>query len=48
MGYELDVDTFAARAREVADVLPAVTYVEVAGLAHAAPIQTPIKSGRPS
>jgi len=40
-GFELDTDTFAARAREVAQVLPAATYVELPGLAHAAPITDP-------
>lgn len=41
IGFELDADTFAARAREVAQVLPAATYVELPGLAHAAPITDP-------
>lgn len=41
MGFELDTDTFASRAREVAETLPNAEYVEVAGLGHAAPISEP-------
>ncbi|OMQ16226.1 hypothetical protein A7K94_0203995 [Modestobacter sp. VKM Ac-2676] len=41
MGYELDTDTFAARAQEVADALPNATYLELPGLGHAAPISDP-------
>lgn len=41
MGFELDTDTFAARAREVADVIPDATFVELAGLGHAAPLSAP-------
>ncbi len=41
MGFELDTDTFAARAREVAQVIPSAEYVELPGLAHAAPITEP-------
>lgn len=41
MGFELDTDTYAARAREVAQAVPAAQYVELPGLAHAAPISHP-------
>jgi pimeloyl-ACP methyl ester carboxylesterase len=41
MGFELDTDTFAARAREVADAVPSAEYVEIAGLGHAAPFSDP-------
>lgn len=41
MGFELDTDTFAARAREVVDVIPDATFVELAGLGHAAPLSAP-------
>lgn len=41
MGFELDTDTFAARAREVAEAIPAAEYVEVEGLGHAAPLSEP-------
>lgn len=37
MGFELDTDTFAARAREVAAVIPGARYLELEGLAHGAP-----------
>ena len=38
IGFELDVDTCAARSREVAQVLPNAEHIEMPGLAHAAPI----------
>jgi pimeloyl-ACP methyl ester carboxylesterase len=38
MGFGLDSDTYAARAREVANTIKAATYVELPGLGHAAPI----------
>lgn len=41
LGFELDTDTFAARAREVAEAIPRARYVEVAGVAHAAPFSDP-------
>src|SRR5918999_1709719 len=41
IGFELDTDTYAARAREVAEALPDAQYVELDGLAHAAPISHP-------
>lgn len=41
IGFELDTDTYAARAREVAEALSEAQYVELAGLAHAAPISHP-------
>ncbi|MBV9846223.1 MAG: alpha/beta hydrolase [Kutzneria sp.] len=41
MGFELDTDTFAARAREVAQAIPRARYVELDGIAHAAPFTDP-------
>jgi pimeloyl-ACP methyl ester carboxylesterase len=41
MGFELDTDTFAARAREVAKAIPRAHYVELEGMAHAAPFSDP-------
>lgn len=41
IGFELDTDTYAARAREVAETLSNAQYLEFAGLAHAAPISHP-------
>lgn len=41
VGFELDTDTFAARAREVADAIPAAEYLELPGLGHAAPAAEP-------
>jgi len=41
MGFELDTDTFAARALEVAHALPDAEYVEVSGVGHAAPLSDP-------
>jgi len=41
MGFELDTDTFAARAREVAEAIPGAHYVELENLAHAAPLSDP-------
>lgn len=43
MSFELDTDTFAARAREVADVIPKATFVELEGLGHAAPFNAPAR-----
>lgn len=40
-GLELDVDTFAVRAREVADAISAAEYLELPGLGHAAPATEP-------
>ncbi|MFC0623406.1 alpha/beta fold hydrolase [Kribbella deserti] len=37
MGFELDTDTFAARAREVAAAIPGAQYIELEGLAHGVP-----------
>lgn len=41
MGFELDADTFAARAREVAQAIPLAEYIELSGLGHAAPFTDP-------
>ena len=41
MGFELDTDTFAARACEVAKSIPRARYVELDGVAHAAPFSDP-------
>ena len=41
IGFGLDTDTHAARAREVAEALSEAQYVELAGLVHAAPISHP-------
>ncbi|HEX6247191.1 MAG TPA: alpha/beta hydrolase [Nocardioidaceae bacterium] len=41
MGFGQDTDTFAARAREVADAIPGSRYVEVAELGHLAPVTHP-------
>ena len=41
MGFELDTDTFAARAREVAQAIPGGEYIELPGLGHAAPFTDP-------
>lgn len=41
MGFELDSDTFALRAREVANAIPRAEYLELAGLSHAAPFTDP-------
>jgi pimeloyl-ACP methyl ester carboxylesterase len=38
MGFGLDSDTYAARAREVAAAIKTATYVELPGLGHAAPV----------
>lgn len=38
MGFGLDSDTYAARAREVGSAIKTATYVELPGLGHAAPI----------
>jgi pimeloyl-ACP methyl ester carboxylesterase len=38
MGFGLDCDTYAARAREVAATIRTATYVELPGLGHAAPV----------
>jgi pimeloyl-ACP methyl ester carboxylesterase len=38
MGFGLDSDTHAARAREVAAAIRTATYVELPGLGHAAPV----------
>jgi pimeloyl-ACP methyl ester carboxylesterase len=41
MGFELDTDTFALRAREVAEAIPRGEYVELPGVGHAAPFSDP-------
>lgn len=41
MGFELDTDTFATRAREVSDAIPTARYVEVIGAGHLAPVTHP-------
>ena len=41
LGFELDTDTFAARAREVARAIPCSRYIELGGTAHAAPFSDP-------
>jgi hypothetical protein len=38
MGFGLDCDTYAARAREVGSAIKTATYVELPGLGHAAPV----------
>jgi pimeloyl-ACP methyl ester carboxylesterase len=41
MGFELDTDTFAARAREVAEAIPVARYVEIGDAGHLAPVTHP-------
>lgn len=41
VGFELDADTFATRAREVADAIPDCRYVEVPGAGHLTPVTDP-------
>jgi pimeloyl-ACP methyl ester carboxylesterase len=41
MGFELDADTFAERAREVAEAIPSLRYVELAGAGHLTPVTDP-------
>ncbi len=41
MGFSLDADTFASRAREVAHAIPSAIYLELPGVGHAAPISKP-------
>ncbi|GAB3168912.1 hypothetical protein GCM10027059_32720 [Myceligenerans halotolerans] len=41
VGFELDTDTFAARAQEVAEAIPFAEYIELTGLGHAAPFTDP-------
>lgn len=41
MGFEQDTDTYAARAREVAEALPLGRYLELPAMGHAAPISDP-------
>jgi pimeloyl-ACP methyl ester carboxylesterase len=41
MGFELDADTFAERAREVAEAIPSSRYVELAGAGHLTPVTDP-------
>jgi len=41
MGFQLDTDTFAARAREVAGAIPGAKHMELEGLSHAAPVSDP-------
>lgn len=41
IGFELDTDTFAVRAREVAQAIPLAEYAELTGLGHAAPLTDP-------
>ena len=41
IGFELDTDTFARRAREVARAIPMSEYVEIPGQGHAAPLSNP-------
>lgn len=43
IGFERDTETFVSRAQEVAHAIPGSEYIEVAGLAHAAPISDPYK-----
>ncbi|MEV0949427.1 hypothetical protein [Promicromonospora sp. NPDC050249] len=47
VGFELDTDTFAARAREVADAIPVAEYLELPGLGHAAPAAEPHRGWPP-
>ena len=41
VGFELDADTFASRAREVARAIPDCRYVELPGAGHLAPVVDP-------
>lgn len=41
VGFELDADTFAARAREVATAIPGSSYVELPDAGHLAPVVDP-------
>ncbi|CAM3483876.1 alpha/beta fold hydrolase [Occultella aeris] len=41
MAFALDADTFARRAREVAEAIPDADFMELPGLGHAAPISDP-------
>lgn len=41
LGFDLDTDTFAARAREASDAIPTACYVEVADVGHLAPVTHP-------
>jgi len=41
VGFELDADTFAARAREVAAAIPGSRYVELPGVGHLTPVVDP-------
>jgi pimeloyl-ACP methyl ester carboxylesterase len=41
VGFELDADTFAARAREVANAIPDCRYVELPDAGHLAPVVDP-------
>jgi pimeloyl-ACP methyl ester carboxylesterase len=38
IGFELDADTFAVRAREVADAIPGCRYLEIADAGHLTPV----------
>lgn len=41
VGFELDTDTYAARAREVADAIPSSRYIEIEGAGHLGPVTHP-------
>jgi pimeloyl-ACP methyl ester carboxylesterase len=41
IGFELDADTFVARAREVAEAIPDCQYLEIAGAGHLTPVTHP-------
>lgn len=41
VGFELDADTFAVRAREVAEAIPGARYVEFPGAGHLMPVSDP-------
>jgi pimeloyl-ACP methyl ester carboxylesterase len=47
MGFGQDTDTFVARARQVAQAIPASQYLELADAAHLAPVTDPPRVIRP-
>ena len=47
IGFELDADTFAERAREVARRIPDSTYLEISGAGHLLPLTDPSRVAAP-